>query len=115
MCVGCPLALTTQAPPPPTPEDAPTIPRSPYAVSKLAAEHHCRVFSELFGLETVGSGRPVFWIPTLESDYWSTGNWTRTLTEADQRPCCFDFNRWRSDGDRGRGAYGADCVSIGGA
>jgi nucleoside-diphosphate-sugar epimerase len=37
----------------PTPEDAPTIPRSPYAVSKLAAEHHCRVFSELFGLETL--------------------------------------------------------------
>jgi UDP-glucose 4-epimerase len=37
----------------PTPEDAPTLPRSPYAVSKLAAEHHCRVFSELFGLETV--------------------------------------------------------------
>jgi UDP-glucose 4-epimerase len=41
------------APQRPTPEDAPTIPRSPYAVSKLAAEHHCRVFSELFGLETV--------------------------------------------------------------
>jgi UDP-glucose 4-epimerase len=37
----------------PTPEDAPCLPRSPYAVSKLAAEHHCRVFSELFGLETV--------------------------------------------------------------
>jgi len=37
----------------PTPEGAPTIPRSPYAVSKLAAEHHCRVFSELFGLETL--------------------------------------------------------------
>jgi UDP-glucose 4-epimerase len=37
----------------PTPESAPTIPRSPYAVSKLAAEHHCRVFSELFGLETL--------------------------------------------------------------
>lgn len=37
----------------PTPEDAPTIPRSPYAVSKLAAEQYCRVFSELYGLETV--------------------------------------------------------------
>ncbi len=37
----------------PTPETAPTLPRSPYAVSKLAAEHHCRVFSELFDLETV--------------------------------------------------------------
>lgn len=37
----------------PTPETAPLLPRSPYAVSKLAGEHYCRVFSELFGLETV--------------------------------------------------------------
>jgi UDP-N-acetylglucosamine/UDP-N-acetyl-alpha-D-glucosaminouronate 4-epimerase len=37
----------------PTPETAPLIPRSPYAVSKLAGEHYCRVWSELFGLETV--------------------------------------------------------------
>jgi UDP-glucose 4-epimerase len=37
----------------PTPETAPLIPRSPYAVSKLAGEHYARVWSELFGLETV--------------------------------------------------------------
>jgi UDP-glucose 4-epimerase len=37
----------------PTPEDAPMRPRSPYAVSKLAGEHYCRVFSEIYGLETV--------------------------------------------------------------
>jgi len=37
----------------PTPESAPLVPRSPYAVTKLAAEHYCRVFSELYGLETV--------------------------------------------------------------
>jgi UDP-glucose 4-epimerase len=37
----------------PTTEDEPTKPRSPYAVSKLAAEHYCRIFSELYGLETV--------------------------------------------------------------
>lgn len=37
----------------PTPESAPLSPRSPYAVSKMAAEHYCRVFSELFGLQTV--------------------------------------------------------------
>src|SRR5262245_15197409 len=37
----------------PTPEDIPLLPRSPYAVSKLNGEHYCRVFTELFGLETV--------------------------------------------------------------
>src|SRR5215212_12205230 len=29
------------------------LPISPYAVSKLAAEHYCRSFFEVFGLETV--------------------------------------------------------------
>ena len=28
-------------------------PKSPYAVSKLAAEHYCKVFTEVYGLETV--------------------------------------------------------------
>ena len=37
----------------PTPTDAPLLPRSPYAVSKVAGEHYCRVFAELYGLETV--------------------------------------------------------------
>lgn len=37
----------------PTPETAPNLPRSPYAVTKLAGEHYCRVFSELYGLDTV--------------------------------------------------------------
>jgi UDP-glucose 4-epimerase len=37
----------------PTPESAPLLPRSPYAVTKLAAEHYCRVFAELYGLETI--------------------------------------------------------------
>jgi UDP-glucose 4-epimerase len=37
----------------PTPETAPLLPRSPYAVTKLTGEHYCRVFTELHGLETV--------------------------------------------------------------
>ena len=41
----------------PTPESAPLLPRSPYAVSKLAGEHYARVYWELHGLETV-SMRP---------------------------------------------------------
>jgi len=35
-------------------ETMPPHPKSPYAVSKLAVEHYCRVFTELHGLETVG-------------------------------------------------------------
>jgi UDP-glucose 4-epimerase len=35
-------------------EDLPTVPISPYAVSKLAGELYCRVFTRLYGLETVG-------------------------------------------------------------
>jgi nucleoside-diphosphate-sugar epimerase len=35
-------------------ETIPPRPKSPYAVSKMAMEYHCRVFSELHGLETVG-------------------------------------------------------------
>lgn len=37
----------------PVREDLPTAPLSPYAVSKLAGEHYCRVFSQIHGLETV--------------------------------------------------------------
>jgi UDP-glucose 4-epimerase len=37
----------------PTPETAPLLPRSPYAVSKLAGEHYARVYWELHRLETV--------------------------------------------------------------
>lgn len=34
-------------------ETQPPNPLSPYAVSKLAAEYYCRVFSQIYGLETV--------------------------------------------------------------
>ena len=34
-------------------EDMPPAPLSPYAVSKLAAEHYLRVFSQVYGLETL--------------------------------------------------------------
>ncbi|RJQ35645.1 SDR family oxidoreductase [Candidatus Parcubacteria bacterium] len=34
-------------------ENLPNVPLSPYAVAKMMGEHYCRVFSELYGLETV--------------------------------------------------------------
>jgi nucleoside-diphosphate-sugar epimerase len=34
-------------------EEHPARPMSPYGVSKLAAEHYCRVFYEVYGIETV--------------------------------------------------------------
>ncbi|MBI4436405.1 MAG: SDR family oxidoreductase [Candidatus Omnitrophica bacterium] len=36
----------------PTSEASPTHPISPYAISKLAAEHYCIAFTRLYGLET---------------------------------------------------------------
>ncbi len=37
----------------PQTEDLPTMPVSPYAVSKLAGENYCRVFARTYGLECV--------------------------------------------------------------
>jgi nucleoside-diphosphate-sugar epimerase len=37
----------------PVNEDQPTKPMSPYGVAKLVAEYYCRVFYEVYGLETV--------------------------------------------------------------
>ena len=37
----------------PTKEEDPLRPESPYAVSKIMGEYYCRMFSQMFGLETV--------------------------------------------------------------
>lgn len=37
----------------PIKENVPLNPKSPYAVTKLASEYYCNVFSEIFGLKTV--------------------------------------------------------------
>jgi len=37
----------------PQSEESPTSPRSPYAVTKIAAENYCKVFNRLYGLEAI--------------------------------------------------------------
>ena len=37
----------------PTPESAPTNPLSPYGLQKYVGEQYCKMFSEVYGLETV--------------------------------------------------------------
>lgn len=37
----------------PTPEDTVLVPKSPYALQKKVGEEYCRMFSNLYGLETV--------------------------------------------------------------
>ena len=37
----------------PTPEDAPKEPSSPYGLEKLTGDHYCRLYADLYGLDTV--------------------------------------------------------------
>jgi len=46
-------AIYGEEPTQPKREDMSPVPLSPYAVSKLAGEYYCNVFSELFGVKTV--------------------------------------------------------------
>ena len=51
--VASSCALYGNEPTLPKKEDMPPIPESPYAVTKLAAEDYCRVFSQIYDLPTV--------------------------------------------------------------
>jgi len=50
---ACTAAVYGDLPELPKTEDMPVRPLSPYAVDKLAAEHACQVYAQLYGLETV--------------------------------------------------------------
>lgn len=50
---ACSAAVYGDLPELPKTEDMPVRPLSPYAVDKLASEHACQVYTQLYGLETV--------------------------------------------------------------
>ena len=50
---ACSAAVYGDLPELPKTEDMPVKPLSPYAIDKLASEHACKVYTQLYGLETV--------------------------------------------------------------
>lgn len=49
-------------------EEHPTLPVSPYGVSKLSAEHYCRVFDAVYGLKTVSLRYFTVYGPSMRPD-----------------------------------------------
>lgn len=68
-------------------EDHPTQPLAPYGVSKLVAEHYCRVYHELFGLPTVSLRYFTVYGPRMRPDL-AIPIFTRALTKG-ERPTIF--------------------------
>ena len=64
-------------------EDHPTQPISPYAVSKLAAEHYCRVFFEIHGLPTVSLRYFTVYGPRMRPDL-AIPIFTKTILKNEQ-------------------------------
>lgn len=88
--------------------DTPTLPKietmapqpmSPYAVSKLAGEHYCRVFTQNFGLETVSLRYFNIFGPRQdpESDYAAVVPKFVTLLLAKQRPTIYGDGKQTRD------------------
>ncbi len=68
-------------------ENHPTQPLAPYGVSKLVAEHYCRVYHELFGLPTVSLRYFTVYGPRMRPDL-AIPIFTQALT-AGERPTIF--------------------------
>jgi UDP-glucose 4-epimerase len=68
-------------------EKHPTQPLAPYGVSKLVAEHYCRVYHELFGLPTVSLRYFTVYGPRMRPDL-AIPIFTRALTKG-ERPTIF--------------------------
>lgn len=97
-------------------EEHPKNPISPYGASKVAAEHYCRIFYELFGLKTTslryftvyGQGiRPdlaisIFTNKALNNEpieIYGDGNYTRDFTYVDDAIEATSLARNKGDGE----------------
>jgi len=93
----------------PRSEDMQLIPTSsPYSVSKLAGEYHCRLFSHLYGLETVALRYFNVYGPRQDSASQYAGVIPKFISAllADTPPTIYD------DGEQTRDfLYVADCVA----
>lgn len=75
----------------PVPESAPTNPRSPYAVGKLASEGYTRVFASLYGMSTVSLRYFNVFGPRQDPDSQYAAVIPRFITAylRRERPCVF--------------------------
>ena len=75
-------------------EEHPNNPLSPYGVSKLAAEHYCDVFSELYGLKTVNLRYFTVYGPRMRPDL-AISVFTRRALENKPLPIFGDGHKTR--------------------
>jgi UDP-glucose 4-epimerase len=75
-------------------EAHPTAPVSPYGVSKLAAEHYCRVFYEVYGLPTVSLRYFTVYGPRMRPDL-AISIFTKKMLENDPITVFGDGNQTR--------------------
>lgn len=82
----------------PTKEDAPTKPISPYALHKLIGEHYCRLFSELYKIETVALRYFNVYGPYFDPDgpyALVVGKFIKQVKNGESMTICGDGNYFR--------------------
>jgi nucleoside-diphosphate-sugar epimerase len=79
-------------------EDMPKQPKSPYALQKLAAQEYCRLYSELYGLETVSLCYYNIYGPYMDPDGGYAlviGKFMKQLSEGKPMTICGDGEYYR--------------------
>lgn len=79
-------------------EDMPKKPKSPYALHKYLGEHYCRIFSELFGVETVSLVYFNVYGPNFSPDgqyALVVGKFLKQMKNGEPMTICGDGKYWR--------------------